>query len=299
MTKQSEILGNDKYIPVLNNGFVGLIDHMGNDDAIVQAARVSYGEGTKTVSEDRGLIRYLLRHKHTTPFEMVEFKFHMKMPIFVARQAIRHRTASVNEYSGRYSVMVDEFYVPELDVIQPQSQTNKQGREGEMSLEDRIKVQQEIIKSNEDCYARYKALLGENGGDYVIDFTDDFEGISREMARGVLNVNNYTEWYWKCDLHNIFHFLKLRMDSHAQYEIRELANAIYSLIKPIVPIAAEAYEDYLFGSENFSRMEMDILRKILNQDRWDQFVAIEDFSFEDYGLTKREAREFMHKFNLN
>ena len=238
MTKQSEILNDEKYVPLLNHGFVGLIDSMGNDSSIVQAARVSYGAGTKKVSEDRGLIRYLLRNLHTTPLEMVEFKFHCKMPIFVARQWIRHRTASVNEYSGRYSVMVDEFYVPELENILPQSTTNKQGRGGEMSDEQKQKIQLAIRESNDDCYDRYRQLLND---DQMNDLGE--EGLAREMARGVLSVNNYTEWYWKIDLHNLFHFLGLRMDSHAQYEIRMFANAMYDAIKPIVPFAAEAFEE--------------------------------------------------------
>ena len=239
MTKQTDVLDNPDYTPLLNLGFVGLIDSMGNDSSIVQAARVSYGDGTKTVSEDRGLIRYLIRHLHTTPLEMVTLKFHAKMPIFVARQWIRHRTASVNEYSGRYSVMVDEFYVPELEHILPQSKTNNQGRSGEMSLEDKQTGQQCIIDSNKNCYERYQELLG--NPDIEHSWSDDFEGLSREMARGVLSVNNYTEWYWQINLHNLFHFLNLRMDNHAQYEIRVFANAMYELIKPIVPIALEEF----------------------------------------------------------
>ncbi|KKM13389.1 hypothetical protein LCGC14_1716760, partial [marine sediment metagenome] len=230
MTKQTDILDDEKYRSILNEGFVGLIDYMGDDSSIVQAARVSYGAGTKKVSEDRGLIRYLMRHYHTTPSEMVTLKFHAKMPIFVARQWIRHRTASVNEYSGRYSIMVDEFYVPELEHILPQSTTNKQGRDGEMSMADKIAVRDEIIKSNIECYNRYQNLLGGDLEKSSMVFSDSFEGISREMARGVLSVNNYTEWYWKIDLHNLFHFLALRMDSHAQYEIRVFADAMYDLI---------------------------------------------------------------------
>lgn len=303
MTQQTQILEDDRYHPIFNHGFVGLIDTMGDDSSIVQAARVSYGIGTKKVSEDRGLIRYLIRHLHTTPIEMIEFKFHCKMPIFVARQWIRHRTANINEYSGRYSVMVDEFYVPELEHILPQSKTNNQGRGGEMSMEDKIEVRNQIIASNYECYSRYQDLLGEGA---VKIFSDDFEGISREMARGVLSVNNYTEWYWKIDLHNLFHFLMLRMDSHAQYEIRVFANTMYELIKPKVPLAAEAFEDFILNSERMSRMEMDLLREMLNGKSWDDMKNMFDAGgrhpektiADHFGLSMRELREFKVKFKI-
>ena len=303
MTKQIEVLENENYMPILNHGFVGLIDTMGDDYSIVQAARVSYGDGTKKVSEDRGLIRYLIRHLHTTPIEMIEFKFHCKMPIFVARQWIRHRTANVNEYSGRYSVMVDEFYVPELEHILPQSKTNNQGRGGEMSLQDRQIAQEIIEQSNRKCYSLYQELLGTTDN---FLFSDDFEGISREMARGVLSVNNYTEWYWKIDLHNLFHFLMLRMDSHAQYEIRVFADTMYELIKPKVPLAAEAFEDFVLNSERMSRMEMDLLREMLNGKSWDDMKKMFDGGgrhpektiADHFGLSMRELREFKIKFRL-
>jgi len=301
MTKQTDILDNPNYTSVLNAGFVGLIDQMGDDSSIVQAARVSYGDGTKSVSEDRGLIRYLMRHLHTTPIEMIEFKFHCKMPIFVARQWIRHRTANVNEYSGRYSVMVDEFYVPELEHILPQSTTNMQGRSGEMSMEDKIIVRDQIIESNFECYNRYQDLLGVNSGNL---FTDNFEGISREMARGVLSVNNYTEWYWKIDLHNLFHFLALRMDSHAQYEIRVFADAMYDLIKPVVPLATEAFEDFILNAERMSRMEMELLRYMAGGRSWDLTKATfgegtEKGVAKHFGLSMRELREFKEKLGLD
>lgn len=300
MTQQTQILKDEQYHPIFNHGFVGLIDTMGIDSSIVQAARVSYGVGTKKVSEDRGLIRYLIRHLHTTPIEMVEFKFHCKMPIFVARQWIRHRTANVNEYSGRYSVMVDEFYVPELEHILPQSKTNNQGRGGEMSMEDKIIVREQIVESNFECYNRYQDLLGEKSGDL---FTGDFEGISREMARGVLSVNNYTEWYWKIDLHNLFHFLSLRMDSHAQYEIRVFADAMYELIKPVVPLAAEAFEDFILNAERMSRMEMDLLRYMV-EGSWDLAKSAfgegtEKGVAKHFGLSMRELREFKEKLGLD
>ncbi len=301
MTKQTDILDNPNYTSVLNAGFVGLIDQMGDDSSIVQAARVSYGDGTKSVSEDRGLIRYLMRHLHTTPIEMIEFKFHCKMPIFVARQWIRHRTANVNEYSGRYSVMVDEFYVPELEHILPQSTTNMQGRSGEMSMEDKIIVRDQIIESNFECYNRYQDLLGVNSGNL---FTDNFEGISREMARGVLSVNNYTEWYWKIDLHNLFHFLALRMDSHAQYEIRVFADAMYDLIKPVVPLATEAFEDFILNAERMSRMEMELLRYMAGGRSWDLTKATfgegtEKGVAKHFDLSMRELREFKEKLGLD
>ncbi len=296
MTKQSEIdYEKDAYIPVFNHGFVGLVDTMGDDAAIVNAARVSYGDGTKTVNEDRGLIRYLLSHKHTTPFEMVEFKFHCKMPIFVARQWIRHRTANVNEYSGRYSIMTDEFYVPEKDCIQPQSKTNRQGREGIVSDKDKEWVQWAIEASNSNGYDMYKALLGPSevedlGAPYGLydedAFSEEFEGIAREMARGVLSVNNYTEWYWKIDLHNLFHFLSLRMDPHAQYEIRTFANAMFSLIAPKVPHAVKAFEDYTLNAETFSSVEMEVIRTL---------ISIDEDSFNGINISKREKNEFLNK----
>ena len=195
MTQQNEIIGNKNYIPLLNAGFVGLVDHMGNDDSIVQAARVSYGKGTKKVSEDRGLIRYLVRHSHTTPLEMVTFKFHAKMPLFVARQWIRHRTASVNEYSGRYSEMSEDMYLPELEHIQPQSTNNKQGRSGEYTKDEQFRIQNDLIYNNQQDQTEYKKLLDKN--------------LAKEMARGVLSVNNYTTWYWQINLHNLFHFFNI------------------------------------------------------------------------------------------
>ncbi len=217
-----------KRIDCLDKGFVRLIDVMGDDAAIVQAARVSYGSGTKKVLEDRGLIRYLLRHAHTTPFEMVEFKFHVKLPIFVARQWIRHRTANVNEYSGRYSEMKDEFYTPNPNDIRPQSVLNKQGRSEETLPDGMAEQAANAFKAGQDeAYAQYQEFLE--------------QGIAREIARINLPVSNYTEWYWKIDLHNLFHFLRLRIDSHAQYEIRVFAEAIAELVKPFVPHAWEAF----------------------------------------------------------
>jgi thymidylate synthase (FAD) len=298
MTKQSEIMHDNNYKAVLNEGFIGLVDVMGDDNAIEQAARVSYGEGTRKTSETRGLIRYLMRHWHSTPFEMVEFKFHCKMPIFVARQWIRHRTANVNEYSGRYSVMVDDFYVPEVKHILPQSDNNNQGRGGELDFQDQHAAQLLIEQCNERCYDKYQILLGQCEKNYtVIDgsdrrtFTADFEGIAREIARGVLSVNNYTEWYWKCDLHNIFHFLRLRSDDHAQYEIRVYAQAMAKFVKKHVPLAYEAFEDYRLEAENFSKQEMSVLEILLSNVDSDELSLLG----EQEGLSKREIKELISK----
>lgn len=268
----------EKEYPCLDKGFVRLIDVMGSDDAIVQAARVSYGSGTKKVHEDRGLIRYLLRHQHTTPFEMVEFKFHIKLPIFVARQWIRHRTANVNEYSGRYSEMKDEFYVPELDQIRAQSTMNKQGRESEPFPEEAAReITQQMHALQTETYRQYQQLLD--------------TGLAREVARINLPVSNYTEWYWKIDLHNLFHFLRLRLDSHAQYEIRVYSQAIAEIVRHIVPVAWEAFEDYAVHSVRFSRLEVQALRRMINTD------ALTDEALQELGLKGRELREFLEKIS--
>lgn len=240
-------------IKVHEHGLIALVDVMPRlvpcgqsaDAAIVQAARVSYGQGTKQVNEDRGLIRYLMRHRHTTPFEMVEFKFHVAMPIFVARQWIRHRTANVNEYSARYSVVPDRFYTPSIENVRAQSAVNRQGGEQPVDVGT---AQQflDYLQRCQDQYEQYQQLLD--------------KGVSRELARIGLPVNVYTEWYWKCDLHNTLHFLSLRMDEHAQREIRDYAAAMYALIKPIVPITCEAFEDYRLSAVTLSRLELDALR---------------------------------------
>jgi thymidylate synthase (FAD) len=240
-------------IKVHDHGLVALVDAMPRlvpegktaDFAIVQAARVSYGAGTKQVNEDRGLIRYLARHRHTTPFEMVEFKFHCVMPIFIARQWIRHRTANVNEYSARYSVVQDRFYHPSLDNVRKQSLTNRQGGDEPM---DALTAREflDYLDRAEAIYQDYEKLIA--------------RGVSRELARIALPVSAYTEWYWKCDLHNIFRFLSLRMDAHAQQEIQDFARAMFALIEPIAPIAAEAFMDYDFGSMHLSRLEIDAIK---------------------------------------
>lgn len=263
-------------IKCLDHGFVRLVDYMGDDAAIVQAARVSYGNGTKTVHEDRGLIRYLLRHKHTTPFEMVEFKFHIKLPIFIARQWIRHRTANVNEYSGRYSEMTDEFYLPEKEQLRTQSTVNKQGRSDEAIENDMaLSMIGKMEATQTNLYSEYKDMLD--------------NGLARELARINLPLSNYTEWYWKIDLHNLFHFLKLRIDPHAQYEIRVFGEAMAEIVKQIVPVAWEAFEDYSLHAKNFSKNELKVLSQIID------FEKLETTDFESFGIKAREARELIEK----
>ncbi len=254
-TPMYDVMGGDARweIKVHDHGLVALTDVMPRlapvgktaDFAIVQAARVSYGEGTRQVNEDRGLIRYLARHRHSTPFEMVEFKFHHVMPIFIARQWVRHRTANINEYSARYSVVRDRFYHPSVDNIRRQSATNRQGGEEPIDALTAQEFLDHLDKVEAD-YKTYERLME--------------KGVTRELARIALPVSVYTEWYWKCDLHNIFHFLSLRMDPHAQQEIRDYANAMYSLVKPIVPIAAEAFVDYQLGGMHLTRLEIDAMQ---------------------------------------
>ena len=236
-------------IKCLDKGFVRLVDSMGGDDAIVQSARVSYGKGTSKVSQDRGLIRYLMRHRHSTPFEMVEFKFHCKMPIFVARQWVRHRTANINEYSLRYSEARDEFYYPDPNHIEFQSAVNKQGRMGEVDEDLKKKVQAYFKEISDRSFEIYCEL--------------NEAGVARELARAVLPVNLYTEWYWKNDLHNLLHFIGLRSDGHAQYEIRVLSDAMASYVKKVAPFAWEAYQDYAVKGMRFSKIEQSILQRKL------------------------------------
>ena len=236
-------------IKCLDKGFVRLVDSMGGDDAIVQAARVSYGKGTSKVSQDRGLIRYLMRHRQTTPFEMVEFKFHCKMPIFVARQWVRHRTANINEYSLRYSEARDEFYYPDPKHIQLQSALNKQGRAGKIPKKLTDKVIQYFKEISERSFEMYQEL--------------NEAGLARELIRAILPVNLYTEWYWKNDLHNLLHFISLRSDSHAQYEIRVFSDAMAESVQKVAPFAWEAYQDYVVQGMRFSRIEQSLLEKQL------------------------------------
>jgi thymidylate synthase (FAD) len=240
----------DQEIQVLDHGFVRLVDYLGGDGRIVQSARVSYGEGTKSVREDKGLINYLMSHQHTSPFEQVVLTFHCKMPIFVARQWVRHRTARLNEISGRYSVMKEEFYVPDPGVIQAQSQANKQGRQNQdLPSELRQKVVDVLLADQTTTYAHYQSMLDDD--------------IARELARINLPLSLYTEWYWQIDLHNLFHFVKLRMDPHAQWEIQEYGRALARCAKAVAPLAYEAFEENSLDAARFSRSELEALRDML------------------------------------
>ncbi|MFN7337724.1 MAG: FAD-dependent thymidylate synthase [bacterium] len=277
-------------IKVLDHGFIALVDTMPRlvpegttaDQAIVQAARVSYGAGTKQVNEDRGLIRYLLRHRHSTPVEMVEFKFHVAMPIFIARQWIRHRTANVNEYSARYSIVKDRFYIPTAEAVRKQSMSNRQGGEETFSLDDETQV-----KTAED-FLRYVGQVEQLYQQYT-KLTE--QGVSREMARIGLPVNVYTEWYWKCDLHNLLRFISLRLDPHAQYEIRVYAQAMLDLIEPIVPLTVEAWHDYDFGAVRLSRLEIEAIRASVKAGVVSELKEIET-------ANKREQAEWADKKHL-
>jgi len=264
-----EILG--LYFPVLDHGFVSLVDYMGTDADIERAARVSYGAGTRQVSKTRGLIRYLRRHKHTTPSEMVELKFHCCMPIFIARQWIRHRTANVNEYSGRYSIMPDTFYRPTVEEVRKQSKANRQG--GEERFEDESRTAAEFVKFLEDSealYERYSKLTE--------------AGVSRELARIGLPVSVYTQWYWKCDLHNLLHFLMLRADPHAQYEIRAYADVMLETVKRWVPLTYQAFEDYSRGGLQLSAQGLAVVKRL---------IAGEAVTQATSGMNAREWRELM------
>lgn len=259
--------------PVLDHGFVRVIDYMGDEAAVCQAARVSYGKGTKSLSDDVGLLRYLMRHRHTTPYEMCELKLHVKLPVFVARQWVRHRTANVNEYSARYSILNGEFYIPEPEQIMPQSGSNKQGKEGELPEDVRQSMRTAIEAHSENSYGLYKGLLtgwpwfDEDGArredSLALTPTDQHEndhGMAREMARMVCPPNIYTEWYWKVNLHNLLHFLSLRADPHAQYEIREYADVICNIVEEWVPNIWKAFVDYRLTAHTFSGPEMEALR---------------------------------------
>lgn len=269
-------------IKVLDHGFIRVIDYMGDDNAIVQAARVSYGKGTKKVNEDKGLINYLMRHWHSTPFEMCEIKFHIKLPIFVARQWIRHRTANVNEYSGRYSVMDKEFYLPDAQHLAPQSKSNHQGRGGEtLSPEETARVLHILKTDSEQTYKNYEELMNADAQGNILD--ESKTGIARELARMNLTVNYYTQWYWKIDLHNLMHFLMLRADPHAQYEIRVYADAMIEVLKAWCPFAYDAFVEHRLHGARFSRTGLAVLKKLL---------AGEEVTQETSGLTKREWAEF-------
>ena len=267
-------------LPVLDQGFVRVVDYMGDDAAIVQAARVSYGRGTKKVSEDAGLIRYLMRHRHSTPFEICEIKFQVKMPIFVARQWIRHRTANVNEYSARYSVLDREFYVPAPEHLAAQSSSNRQGRGGVLEGEEAARALRWLREDAEQAFDHYETMLNED--ESADGYEAEGKGLARELARMNLPLSTYTQWYWKCDLHNLFHFLSLRADPHAQYEIRAYADAMLDVVKRWVPLAYQAFTDYRLGAVELSAPGLSVVRRMLAGETVDQ---------KESGLSPREWRE--------
>jgi thymidylate synthase (FAD) len=260
-------------IPVLDHGFIRVVDYMGDDAAVVQAARVSYGRGTRKTTEDEGLIRYLMRHWHSTPFEMCEIKYHVKLPIFVARQWIRHRTANVNEYSARYSIMDKDVYIPEPAQLATQSADNRQGRGAVLDADTAAHVLQLLREDAAQTYSHYEELLDESG-----------IGLARELARMNLTLNTYTQWYWKTDLHNLFHFLRLRADSHAQYEIRVYAEAMLETVRAWVPLSYNAFCDYRLGAVTFSAKMLAVLKQMLAGTQIDQPTS---------GLSKREWSELL------
>jgi thymidylate synthase (FAD) len=276
-----------KPLQALDHGFVRVIDYMGDDTAIVQSARVSYGKGTKKITNDKGLIKYLMRHWHSTPFEMCEIKLHVKLPIFIARQWIRHRTANVNEYSARYSILDKEFYIPSVENLASQSQVNKQGRAENLSPEEAEKVINILKNDAEQTYRNYEVMLNENSDGETLD--EGSMGVARELARMNLTLNTYTQWYWKIDLNNLLHFLALRADAHAQYEIRVYADIILDIVKKWVPITYEAFEDYRVGGTQLSAKEILILKKIIKG---------ETVNPEAEGISKREWGELQKKFDL-
>ena len=261
-------------IPVLDHGFIRVVDYMGDDAAICQAARVSYGRGTKSVSGDEGLIRYLMRHAHSTPFEMCEVKLHVKLPLFVARQWIRHRTANVNEYSGRYSILDREFYIPAPEALAAQSVVNSQGRGEALGADEAARVLDWLKADAARAYDHYEAMIS----------TEGQQGLARELARMNLPANIYTQWYWKVDLHNLFHFLRLRADAHAQHEIRVYAEALCNVVRDWVPMAWGAFEDYRLGGAVLSARGVAVLRRRL---------AGETVGFDESGMSRGEWREFV------
>lgn len=269
-------------VPVLDHGFVRVVDYMGDDAAVVQAARVSYGRGTKKVSEDRGLINYLMRHRHTTPFEMCEIKYHVKLPIFVARQWIRHRTANVNEYSARYSILDREFYIPAPEHLAAQSAANRQGRGAVLGGEEAARVLGLLREDAARCYDHYAEMLNETEAGEAAD--PSRQGLARELARMNLTLNTYTQWYWKTDLHNLLHFLSLRADAHAQYEIRAYAEAMLRTVEAWVPAAFAAFRDYRLGAVTFSAQMLAVLKRMLAGEAVEQAGS---------GLSKREWAEMM------
>ena len=274
-------------IPVLDHGFIRVVDYMGDDSSVVQAARVSYGKGTKKVSTDAGLIKYLMRHWHSTPFEMCEIKYHVKLPIFIARQWIRHRTANVNEYSARYSILDKEFYLPTPEHLAAQSKNNRQGR-GDILKGDQAKQVLDLLKKDaEQTYKNYEEMLNERYDGSVID--EKRSGLARELARMNLTLNTYTQWYWKTDLLNLMNFLRLRADDHAQYEIRAYATAMLDTLKKWVPTTYEAFMDYRVGGTEVSAKGKSIIQKLIKGEKVD---------FENTNLSKRELSELMEAFEI-
>ena len=274
-------------IPILDHGFIRVIDYMGDDSSIVQAARVSYGKGTKKVSTDSGLIKYLMRHWHSTPFEMCEIKYHIKLPIFIARQWIRHRTANVNEYSARYSILDKEFYLPSKENLAAQSKNNRQGR-GEVLSGDQANEVLNLLKNDaERTYDNYQTMLNERYDGSVID--EKKSGLARELARMNLTLNTYTQWYWKTDLLNLMNFLRLRADSHAQFEIRAYADVMLDTLKKWVPITYEAFMDYRVGGTEISSKGKLVLKDL---------ISGKNVDIDSSGLSKREWNELMSAFDL-
>ena len=269
-------------LPVLDHGFVRVLDYMGDDGAVVQAARVSYGKGTRKVLEDQGLINYLMRHRHSTPFEMCEIKYHVKLPIFVARQWIRHRTANVNEYSARYSILDREFYVPAPEHLAAQATINRQGRGDVLTGDDNARVLDLLREDAERSYAHYQEMLNVGDDGEVLD--EGRAGLARELARMNLSLNFYSQWYWKIDLHNLLHFLSLRADNHAQYEIRVYADVMLDTVKKWVPQTFAAFQDYRMGGANLSAKGLETVKRML---------AGEAVTQEQSGLSKREWSELM------
>lgn len=281
-------------LPVLDHGFLRVIDYMGDDAAIVQAARVSYGKGTKKINQDKGLIDYLMRHQHTTPFEMCEIKYHIKLPIFIARQWIRHRTANVNEYSGRYSILDREFYVPRPEDLAAQSSTNHQGRSEPLSAEEAENILRLLREDSERCYDHYQEMLNKNEQGEILD--PERSGLTRELARLNLTLNYYTQWYWKIDLHNLFHFLALRADAHAQYEIRAYAEVMLSTVEKWVPLAYDAFVRYRQKSVRLSQKAWAVIGnklqgKTITQEQsglgvreWQELQDLLKASLKEHGL---------------
>jgi thymidylate synthase (FAD) len=274
-------------LPVLDRGFVRVVDYMGDDGAIVQAARVSYGRGTRKINEDRGLIHYLMRHRHSTPFEMCEIKFHIKLPIFVARQWIRHRTANVNEYSARYSILDNEFYMPAPEQLAAQSSANRQGRGEVLEGAEAADVLELLREDSRRQYAHYLEMLNEDEAGAIID--DSRNGLARELARMGLTLNFYTQWYWKSDLHNLMHFLWLRADAHAQYEIRVYAETMLEVMRRWVPLCHEAFLQHRLHAVTFSAAALSVVQRLL---------AGERVTPETSGLNKREWRELAAALRL-